>query len=141
MNDWEIKAAITETINNYTGAASRLDIEAFANHFTEDAQVFGVSALVGQDGPLNGRQHIAAFFGPLFANLDWLIQQNTTSDIVISADGKHATAATNIVEMAQKKADRMIVMIGRYNDELVLTADGWRFSKRTLTPFRFSQLD
>jgi hypothetical protein len=32
------------------------------------------------------------------------------------------------------------VLIARYDDELTLTDEGWRFTRRTLTPLRFSEV-
>jgi len=138
MSQWEQKAAIGELINNYTGAAGRLDIEEFAAFFLDEAEVHGVAGLLGQPEPLRGKAGIAGFFGPLFQGIDWLVQQNTTTDIRIDSDGRRASASTNIVELAQPAGREMIVMIGRYDDEIELTGAGWRFRKRVLTPFRFS---
>ncbi len=137
MNEWQHKAAIREVLNGYSGAAGRLDIEAFLEFFTEDATVYGIAPLLGQPDPLAGHAALRAFFGPSFERLEWLVQMNNITDVVLGADGASATTSTGLVEMARRADADMMVLIARYDDELVLTEDGWRFAKRTLTPFSF----
>ena len=140
MNEWESKAAIREVLGGYSGAAGRLDIDAFIAFFTEDAEIHGIAGLLGQPEPLQGHAQIAGFFGPSFARLDWLVQINNITDVHLSTDGNSATASTGLVEMAKRKDADMLVLIARYDDELRLTDKGWRFTRRTLTPFRFNQV-
>jgi hypothetical protein len=138
MSNWEKKAAVQEVLNHYSGAAGRLDIKEYLSVFAEEAEFHGVAELMGQKGPLRGPQAIGAFFGPMLANLEWLQQQNTTTDIAIAADGKTARTSSGLVEMAKPRGAEQIVLIGRYDDELKLTETGWKFTKRTLIPYRFS---
>ena len=138
MNEWESKAAIREALGGYSGAAGRLDIDAFVAFFAEDAEIHGIAGLLGQPEPLRGHAQIAAFFGASFARLEWLVQMNNITDVQLSADGRSATTSTGLVEMAKRKDADMLVLIARYDDELRLTDAGWRFTRRTLTPFRFS---
>ncbi len=139
MSKWKKKAAIAEVLNAYSGAAGRLDIEAFVSFFAEDAEIHGIAGLLGQPEPISGREAIGAFFGASFERLDWLVQMNTTTDIELGANGKTAKTSTNLVERAQRTDANMVVLVARYDDELALTDDGWRFTKRTLTPLRFSE--
>ena len=138
MSEWETKAAIQATLNGYSGAAARLKIEPFLAYFTEDAEVHGVAELLGMPGPLIGRAGIGAFFGPLLAGIEWLQQQNTTTDIVLSPDGRTATTSTGLVEMAKPQGRDQMVLIARYDDELALEDGAWKFTRRTLVPYRFS---
>lgn len=141
MSDWEAKAAIQEVLNGYSGAAGRCNIEEFLAFFTEDAEVHGIPELMGLPGPFKGHEGLRGFFGPAFENMEWLQQQNTTTDINISADGKSATTSTGLVEMAMVKgAEKPAVLMARYDDELALTADGWKFTRRSLTPYRMAQV-
>jgi len=141
MSQWETKAAISEAINGYSGAAGRLDIKAFTAFFTTDAEIYGVASLLGKPEPIKGHEQIAALFGPSFNILEWLQQQNTITDIVISADGQTATASIGLIETAKRKNAGSIILTARYDDELALTDKGWRFTKRKLTPLRFQQLE
>ncbi len=138
MSEWETKAAVQAALNAYSGAAARLDIEEFLTHFVEDAEFLGVAELMGQQGPLKGPAAIGAFFGPLLANLEWLMQQNTTTDITIGPDGTTARTSTGLVEMAKPKGRDQIVLMARYDDELKLVDGCWKFTRRNLVPYRFT---
>ena len=140
MSDVEAKAAIREVLSGYSGAASRLDIEAFMAFFTEDAEVHGIPEMMGLPGPFVGHAAIRGFFGPTFQNLEWLVQMNNITDVEISADGKSATASTGLIENAKAEHADQIMLIARYDDELKLTDAGWKFSKRVLTPYRITQV-
>lgn len=140
-SEWEKRAAIREVINAYSGAAGRLDIKAFVSFFDAGAEIHGIASLLKQPEPLQGSEQIAAFFGRSFDNLEWLVQMNTTTDVTLGADGTTATASTGLVETAKRKGASMIVLIARYDDELALTENGWRFTKRTLTPLNFRQVE
>jgi len=95
---------------------------------------------MGLPGPFRGHDSIRGFFGAAFERMEWLQQQNTTTDIDIASDGKTAKTSTGLVEMAKAKDAPQIVLIARYDDELVLTDQGWKFSRRTLVPYRFEQV-
>jgi len=140
MSEWEQKAAIREVLGGYSGAAGRLDIDAFVQFFTENAEIHGIAGLLGQPEPIVGREAIGAFFGASFERLQWLVQLNNITDVVLGADGRTATTSTGLVELAGRKEANTLVLVARYDDELTLTADGWRFTRRTLTPFRFSEV-
>jgi ketosteroid isomerase-like protein len=140
MSEWETKAAVQAALNSYSGAAARLDIDEFLTHFVEDAEFFGVAELMGQEGPLKGAVAIGAFFGPMLMNLEWLMQQNTTTDITIGPDGSTARTSTGLVELAKPKGSNQIVLMARYDDDLKSVDGRWKFTKRTLVPYRFSQV-
>lgn len=140
MSEWETKAAVMAVLNRYSGAAARLDIDEYLSVFTPDADFYGVAEMMGQAGPLKGHAAIGAFFGPSFQHLEWLQQQNTITDVTISADGKSATTSTSLTESAKPKGGDQILLIARYEDELVLTDAGWKIAKRTLVPHRFSMI-
>ncbi|MDG2003536.1 MAG: nuclear transport factor 2 family protein [Novosphingobium sp.] len=140
MSELEAKAAIRDVLGGYSGAAGRLDIEAFLSFFTEDAEIHGIPEMMGLPGPFKGHDAIRGFFSKSFENLRWLVQMNNITDVNLAPDGKSATTSTGLVEMAQAEGADQIVLIARYDDELTLTDAGWKFTKRALTPFRFSQV-
>ncbi len=140
MNEFDTKAAIREVINAYSGAAGRLDIERFCSFFVEDAEIHGVVEMFKLPGPLRGRERIKAFFSAAFGNLEWLVQMNNITDVVLDPDGQTATTSTALVETAKRKSASQIVMIGRYDDHLQLTQEGWRFTQRKLNVYRFSEV-
>lgn len=136
MSEFETRAAIRELLSAYSGAAGRLDVEAFCNLFTPDAEIHGVAPLLGRPDPLKGEQ-IRDFFGASFGNLEWLVQMNNITDVTLGPDGKTATASTGLIENAKLKQAAQITLIGRYDDKLILTPKGWRFTQRSFTPYRF----
>jgi hypothetical protein len=140
MTSWEIKEAIRETINGYSGAAGRLDIEGLLTFFVPDGEVVGVTELLGLDASMQGHEGIRSIFGPAFAAMDWLSQMNTITSIEVAEDCRSARTVTNLVEMAQRKDAPQIVLIARYEDDLALTDGGWKFARRRLVPLRFAKV-
>jgi ketosteroid isomerase-like protein len=140
MNEFEAKAAIREVLGAYSGAASRLDVESFCRLFIEDAEIYGVVEMFNRPGPLKGHEQIKGFFGTSFNNLDWLVQLNNITDVVIDPGGGTATASVGLVEMAKRKSAPQIMLVGRYDDRLKSTAEGWRFTQRRLSVYRFAEV-
>jgi hypothetical protein len=140
MTNWEIKEAIRETINGYSGAAGRLDIDGLLSYFVAEGEVHGVTELLGLDASMQGHEGIRAVFGPAFAAMDWLTQMNTITSIELGEDGRSAKTVTNLVEMAQRKGAPQIVLIARYEDDLAQTDRGWKFTRRRLVPLRFAKV-
>ena len=137
MSKFKTKAAIREVLENYSGAAARLDIDEYLTFFVPDAKMYGILEMFGQTGPLVGEEALRGFFGQAFAGLNWLIQLNSITDIRIGEDGKSATTSLGVTESAEGENGH-IVMIGRYDDKLVLTEDGWKFQERRLTVYKFA---
>ncbi len=132
----KLKQDVREHLEGYSGAAARLDIEEYLTFFTDDAQMYGILEMFGQTGPLVGKEALRGFFGPAFAGLEWLVQLNSITNIDIGEDGETATSSLGVQERAGG-ADRSIIMLGRYDDKLVLTDDGWKFTERRLTVYKF----
>jgi hypothetical protein len=140
MTNWESKEAIRETINGYSGAAGRLDIDALLSYFVPEGEVVGVTELLGLDASMRGHEGIRKVFGPSFAAMDWLSQMNTITSVELAEDGRSARTVTNLVEMAQRHGAPQIVLIARYEDDLMLTEAGWKFTRRRLVPLRFAKV-
>jgi hypothetical protein len=138
MGDRKLKADVREVLENYSGAAARLDIEEYMTFFTDEPVVHGVLELFGMTGPLVGTEAVRGFFGPAFEGLDWLIQTNSITNITISKDGKHATTSLGLLERAGG-VNGESALVARYDDKLVLTDDGWKFAERRLTKYKFEQ--
>ncbi|MCB2048002.1 MAG: nuclear transport factor 2 family protein [Novosphingobium sp.] len=137
MGKRKAKADVREVVDGYSGAASRLDIDEFLTYFVDDAQVHGVLELFGQTGPMVGKEALRAFFGPALGGLDWLMQHNSITDVNIGKDGKTATTSLAVQERASGPNGE-IIMLGRYDDKLMLTDDGWKFTERRLTVYKFA---
>jgi ketosteroid isomerase-like protein len=137
MSDRKLKQDVREHLEGYSGAAARLDIDEYLTFFTDDAVMHGILEMFGQTGPLVGKEALRGFFGAAFAGLDWLIQLNSITAITIGKDGESATATLGVQERAAG-ANGEIIMVGRYDDQLVLTDDGWKFAERRLTVYKFA---
>lgn len=132
----KLKQDVREVLENYSGAAGRLDIDEYMTFFTDDAVMHGILEMFGQTGPLVGKDAIRGFFGPALGGLKWLQQLNSITDIDIADDGESAITSLALQERAGGD-DHEIIMFGRYDDKLVLTDDGWKFAERRLNVYRF----
>jgi hypothetical protein len=100
----------------YDGAGD--DDRAFAELFAEDG-VFDASA-----GPIVGRQAIEARckkFHPFGFHL--------VMNPVIAVDGDTATASWSALVPSITVDGAALLVAGRYEEELVRTADGWRYAR------------
>jgi hypothetical protein len=136
MGKRKLRQDVREHLEGYSGAAATLDIDEYLTFFTDDAEVHGILEMFGQTGPLVGKEAMRGFFGPAFDGLEWLIQLNSITDIEIGKDEETATASLGVQEQASG-ANGEILMLGRYDDKLVLTDDGWKFTERRLTVYKF----
>lgn len=117
---------IQQTINIYSEASSRADWPAVAATFVPDA-VWEIATsgrrFVGHQAILDG---LAAFTAP-FA---YVVQMNAPA--VLEIRGERASARSVMRERGKMKAtNQAFEALGYYADELVRTAEGWRFEKRS----------
>ncbi len=136
MSKRKLKADVREHLEGYSGAAARLDIDEYLSFFTDDAAMHGILEMFGQTGPLVGKEALRGFFGQAFDGLEWLVQLNSITNIDIGEDGDTATTSLGVQERAGG-VNGSIIMLGRYDDKLVLTDDGWKFTERRLTVYKF----
>jgi SnoaL-like domain len=117
--------AIQQTLNQYSEGASRADWKQVLGTFTSDG-IWEIPALNAryQDHAVI-QQVMAAFVG----QMAYFVQIN--SPAIINVLGDTATARSVIRECG-KFADRdeALEVLGRYEDELVRTPEGWRFKRR-----------
>jgi hypothetical protein len=136
MGKRKLKADVRELLESYSGSAARLDIDEYLSHFADEPVMHGILEMFGQTGPLVGKDALRGFFRPAFEGLEWLIQLNSITDIRIGENGKTATTSLGVQERAGG-ANGEVLMLGRYDDKLVLTGDGWKFAERRLTVYKF----
>ncbi|MFA7602903.1 MAG: nuclear transport factor 2 family protein [Novosphingobium sp.] len=120
--------AIQRIINRYTDGCNRQDWTQVLATFAED----GVWEVQGR--VFTGHDVIQAAMAGFLAQMAYFTQFASAS--VIEVDGDRASARTTIRECG-KFADRdeALEVQGRYDDELVRTAAGWRFVRRRFTSF------
>jgi hypothetical protein len=107
----------------------RLDAPASAAVYVEDGVL---SAFSGPE--LVGREKIGRFLQRVYTPLRFLLQN--CGSVMIEVTGDTARASSSVSEFVQyKDKEQLSCCFGNYDDELVRTADGWRFKRRRFSPF------
>lgn len=119
--------AIQQTISRYCDGANRRDWQQVLATFTPDA-IWEVPTLGAKlEGHEAIQEGFAAFTGPT----DYIVQINAPA--IIEVDGDRGTARSVIRECGKYTGrDEAFEVLGFFTDELVRTADGWKFTRRTL---------
>lgn len=133
----EDRIAIAELAGAYSAAANRRAARDMERVLTPDASLGGVAKLVGRDdADVVGARAIGDLFEAAFAALELVHQMPQVVDLRF--DGDRATATTMVVEYLRPKGGPLMLMLGNYEDSLVRTPAGWRFSRRD---FRVKSFD
>ncbi len=123
------EVAIQQTLNRYSEGASRADWQQVMSTFTPDA-TWEIPALNAryQDHAVI-QKVMSAFVG----QMAYFVQINAPA--IISVSGDKATARS-IIRECGKFADRdeALEILGRYSDDLIRTAAGWKFTRRVFEP-------
>ncbi|SDG38900.1 nuclear transport factor 2 family protein [Pseudonocardia oroxyli] len=119
--------AILDTAYRYAQAADRRDWAGLANCYTEDAVVnFNGTIVEGRDAIIARNQRQLT---------KWEATQHFTGNPVIKVDGDRADASFYTIAQHTVMRDGLPVTClagGVYEDELVRTAEGWRFRRRRI---------
>ena len=117
--------AIQQTLNTYSEGASRADWNQVLSTFTSECiwEIPGLKARFQKHAVI--QKAMASFV----EQMAYFVQIN--SPAIITVEGDKATARSVIRECG-KFADRneALEVLGRYEDELVRTAEGWKFTRR-----------
>jgi SnoaL-like domain len=123
------RIAIADVATAYSAAANRLAAREMELVLMPDAILGGVARMVGrEDADVRGARAIGDLFASAFENLELVHQIPHIADLKIAAD--EAQMTTMIVEYVRPKGGSMMLMLGQYDDTLIRTAAGWRFSRR-----------
>lgn len=120
----EDRARIVELTARYNHAFDRGDVDAYTACFTPD----GVMEVDG--GP---RYEGAAALGEMCRRTPTGTIMHVTTDAVVEVDGDRATQDVTLVVVglpAEPGGRTRVQAAGHYRDELVRTAEGWRFAHR-----------
>ena len=113
----------------YAAYNHRIDFgtaEEWAECFTDDA-VFDSGYSEEQ-----GRDALLAFHAATKAMVPDI--RHFVTNILVEGDGDTATGSAYLEATTGAGGDRTAITTGRYQDTLVRTADGWRFSCRAMRP-------
>ncbi|MGD0379153.1 MAG: nuclear transport factor 2 family protein [Acidimicrobiales bacterium] len=124
------RARIRELTARYNRCFDDGDPEGFAANFTEDG------AMVVEGGPTTtGRAALAEMVRRTPYGI-----VHVTVDAIVEVDGDRAVQDVTLLVLARPGPDAppdkrrsRLQNTGRYHDELVRTAEGWRFARRTVT--------
>lgn len=130
----EDERAILDTLHRYGQAADRGDDAIWADLFTED----GVFAALDRGGQLlfrlEGQAELAPWLRKFRAGETRLSKHVVLAPVIV-IDGAKALVKsylTRLIENADPYAPPSVLLMGRYEDEMVRGADGkWRFHRRT----------
>jgi ketosteroid isomerase-like protein len=118
--------AIRRLVADYSDAITHLDARRAAMTYAED----GCVALPGAQ--IAGRANIEAGMRETFAAFQVL--QLIAHAGLIDIDGDRASARWSTVELGIRTgATALSCILGRYEDELIRTPQGWRFAKRVFS--------
>ena len=118
--------AIRALVDRYSDAANRCNTADMAATYAEDATL---NALGNE---LSGRAAIQGAFDQTIPLMQ--VMNQVCSGGVVEVNGDRATARWNVTEFSKRHGKELIEMfLGNYEDEMIRTADGWRFSRRVLT--------
>ena len=123
------RARIRELTARYNRCFDDGDAEGFAENFTEDGvmEVAGGFEVKGRAGLTEMCRHTP--YGVV----------HVTVDATVEIDGDRAVQDVTVLVLQRPKPDAApaerrttLERTGRYHDELVRTADGWRFARRSV---------
>jgi len=119
--------AIQQVLNRYSQGCSIPDWPQVEATFLPDAEWSA-----GPLGTFKGWGEMYPAMSGFTAGMDFWVQFN--SPAIIAVDGDRATARCLIRESGKfKDRDETLEIMGYYDDELVRTAEGWKFARREFT--------
>jgi ketosteroid isomerase-like protein len=111
----------------YAEGSSIGDFDQVTGCFTED----GIWD-AGVAGVHQGRENMAKFMAGFVSQFAYYIQTN--SPAIISVDGDTATSRATVRECGKFRGrDEALEVMGYYNDDLIRTPGGWKFTRRRFT--------
>jgi ketosteroid isomerase-like protein len=123
-DEWQIHKLAA----NYSHCVMRLDPVAAAQVYIED----GMLSAFGKP-PIVGRDKIEKAFDMTFSPIEFIVQNCVAGIIEVTGDTARATWSVSEF-LGRKEEEGMACCFGAYEDDLVRTAEGWRFSHRRFQP-------
>jgi len=128
VNDRE---EITDVLIRYATGIDTQDWPLFRTCFTPD-----VDADYGDIGVWHDVDGITEYMAKTHAGMP--ATNHMLTNMAISVDGDRATAVTYVhaVLVVSRDPETSVDAVGKYEDSLVRTADGWRIAARRFVPTR-----
>ncbi len=105
------------------------DADALASLFTESGIWDG-----GDLGCFEGKDRVRRFFANMPSVMSFAVHHITNSAIELGENAKTARGTWYLLQTATLSADNQAVWLsGLYQDDLVLEADGWKFSRISIS--------
>lgn len=120
------RLALRELLDSYSDAVNRLDADAWAATWSDDARwLFRGSEVIG-------REAIVATWRDAMARFDavWF----SAFPGMIDIDGDEATMRSHTLEYLAPAGAAPKLQYGIYEDRAVRAGEGWRFAVRAFTP-------
>lgn len=120
--------AIQQLLSLYSDGCSRGDWDQVMATFLPD----GVWEVPGLGARHEGHAVIRKAMAGFVAQMDYFVQ--ISAPAIIEVDGDRATARSTIRECGKFRGrDEALEVMGFYADELVRSAEGWKFARRSFT--------
>lgn len=133
MSKVEDELSIRSLAAAYTDAVNRRDGDGMAAVYAEEGILHSPAA--GE--PVQGIEKLRKRFKRLVEKEREFLMQLTHSGVV-ELDGDRATARWWFSEIKRPTGGTFEMIFGVYQDEMIRTAQGWRFSRRTVdAPLRW----
>jgi hypothetical protein len=127
---------ILKLANAYSHAVMRRDGALAALTYAQDGQLIAFGR-----PPIVGREALSAAFVATFSPLAFITQTCVGHVIEVVGDAASASFAVNEFFQPQGKEGVIMCCMGMYEDQLVRTAEGWRFKQRRFSPFYRGTVD
>jgi ketosteroid isomerase-like protein len=124
------RAAINDVLDDYAAGIDGRDFGLVASLFTDDAQLDYTTS----GGPTGDRDAVMHWLRETLPAV--ALTQHLLVNRRIRVDGDTATASTDLFNPLLFGSDdnmQVLLLGGRYDDELIRTQDGWRISRRVHT--------
>jgi ketosteroid isomerase-like protein len=121
---------ILKLANAYSHAVTRRDGGMSAAVYTEDGELTAFGR-----PPIKGRAALEKAFHATFSPLAFITQSCFAPVIEVDGDTARASFSVNEFFRAQGQGDMLNCCMGIYEDRLVRTPEGWRFSHRRFSPY------
>jgi len=116
----------------YSVAASSGDLDGILLVFTDDGILSGMPRFVGlEEDEVKGHKAIRSMFEGFLPGIEFIHQISQLASAEVSGDT--ATAKFMVTEHVRWRGQDLAIFLGYYRDDLVRTANGWRFARRALT--------